>query len=135
MDESEAAGIRKRYFEAYPGIRNWQQIQGRKPDTRTVLGRQRTLDGDRYYTARLNSPIQGTGADGLKLALAKMWESRGDIDAFPVLAIHDEIVVETPAEKAHEVKEWLTTCMVEGMAAFLREVPVKVEIAVKDSWG
>ena len=135
LDESEATDIRRRYFEAYPGIRNWQQLQGRKAETRTVLGRQRTLDGDRYYTARLNSPIQGTGADGLKLALAKMWESRDDADAFPVLAIHDEIVVETPAEKAHEVKEWLTTCMVEGMAAFLRDVPVKVEIAVKDSWG
>ncbi|MDP6065099.1 MAG: DNA polymerase, partial [SAR202 cluster bacterium] len=65
----------------------------------------------------------------------KMWESRYDVDAFPVLAIHDEVVVEAPEEKAHEVKEWLTTCMVEGMAAFLREVPVKVEIAVKDSWG
>ena len=96
---------------------------------------QRIMDGDRYYTARLNSPIQGTGADGLKLALVKMWESRDDVDAFPVLAIHDEIVVETPAEKAHEVKEWLTTCMVEGMAAFLRDVPVEVETAVRDSWG
>ena len=74
-----------------------------------------------------------SGETGRKLV--KMWESRDDADAFPVLAIHDEIVIQTPAEKAHEVKEWLTTCMVEGMAAFLREVPVKVEIAVKDSWG
>ena len=30
LDESEAAGIRNRYFEAYPGIRNWQQVQGRR---------------------------------------------------------------------------------------------------------
>jgi DNA polymerase I-like protein with 3'-5' exonuclease and polymerase domains len=52
-----------------------------------------------------------------------------------VLAIHDEVVVEAPEEKADEVKEWLTTCMVEGMAVFLREVPVKVEIAVNDSWS
>jgi DNA polymerase-1 len=135
LDEAMAEDIRRSYFEAYPGIRNWQQLQGRKTETRTVLGRRRILDGDHYYTARLNSPIQGTGADGLKLALAKMWESRDDVDAFPVLAIHDEIVVEAPEEKAHETREWLTTCMVEGMAAFLQEVPVKVEIAVKDSWG
>ena len=64
-----------------------------------------------------------------------MRESRDDLDAFPVLAIHDEIVVEAPEEKVDEVKEWLTVCTVEGMNAFLREVPVKVEIAVKDSWG
>jgi DNA polymerase I-like protein with 3'-5' exonuclease and polymerase domains len=46
-------------------------------------------------------------ADGLKLALVKMWESSDEVDAFPVLAIHDEIVVESPAEKADEVKDWL----------------------------
>ena len=80
-----------------------------------MLGRQRTLGGDDYYTTRLNSPIQGTGADGLKLALVKMWESRDDIDAFPVLAIHDEIVVEAPAEKAREAKAWLVRCMREAM--------------------
>ena len=75
LDEARAGDIRRSYFEAYPGIRNWQQLQGRKTETRTVLGRRRILDGDGYYTARLNSPIQGTGADGLKLALAMMWES------------------------------------------------------------
>ena len=134
LDEAEAAGIRRRYFEAYPGIRNWQQIHGRKAETRTVLGRRRILDGDRYYTARLNSPIQGTGADGLKLALVKMWESRDDIDAFPVLAIHDEIVVEAPAEKAREAEEWLVRCMREAMEEYLKEVPVMVDAEVRRTW-
>jgi DNA polymerase-1 len=134
MDESEATDIRRRYFEAYPGIRNWQQLQGRKTETRTVLGRQRILDGDRYYTARLNSPIQGTGADGLKLALAKVWESRDDVDAFPVLAIHDEIVVEAPADKAREAEEWLVRCMREAMEEYLKEVPVMVDAEVRRTW-
>ncbi|MDP7085862.1 MAG: DNA polymerase [Dehalococcoidia bacterium] len=109
LDEGEAVGIREQYFKAYPGIRNWQQLQGRKAETRTVLGRQRILDGDRYYTARLNSPIQGTGADGLKLALVKMWESRDDVDAFPVLAIHDEIVIEVPEERAQDTGRRIVT--------------------------
>jgi DNA polymerase-1 len=134
MDESEATDIRRRYFEAYPGIRNWQQLHGRKAETRTVLGRRRILDGDRYYTARLNSPIQGTGADGLKLALAKMWESRDNVDAFPVLAIHDEIVVEAPAEKAREAKAWLVRCMREALEKYLKEVPVMVDAEVRRTW-
>ena len=134
LDESEAAGIRRRYFEAYPGIRIWQQIQGRETETRTVLGRRRILDSDRHYTARLNSPVQGTGADGLKLALVKMWESRDDIDAFPVLAIHDEIVVECPTDKAEEAKAWLVRCMREGMEEFLKEVPIVVDAEVRRTW-
>jgi len=134
MGESEATDIRRRYFEAYPGIRNWQQLQGRKAETRTVLGRQRILDGDRYYTARLNAPIQGTGADGLKLALAKMWESRDDVDAFPVLAIHDEVVVEAPTDKAEEAKAWLVRCMREAMEEYLKEVPVMVDAEVRRTW-
>jgi len=44
------------------------------------------------------------------MALAWMWESRDDVDAFPILVIHDEIVVEVRTDKADEAKEWLTTC-------------------------
>ena len=80
---------------------------------------------------RLNSPIQGARADGLKMALAWMWESRDDVDAFPILVIHDEIVVEVRADKADETKEWLTTCMVEGMEDVLKEVPVAVAVEVR----
>ena len=35
------------------------------------------MDGGADYNAKLNSPIQGTCADGLKLALARLWETRG----------------------------------------------------------
>jgi hypothetical protein len=44
---------------------------------------------------------QGTGADGLKLALALLWERREEAPgAFPVLAVHDEIVIECDEAKA-----------------------------------
>ena len=58
-----------------------------------------------------------------------MWESRDDIDAFPVLVIHDEIVIEAPAEKA-----WLVRCMREAMEEYLKEVPVVVEAEIKSTW-
>jgi DNA polymerase-1 len=46
-------------------------------------------------TDRLNAPVQGTAADGLKLALALLWERRGECTgAVPVLVCHDEVVVE-----------------------------------------
>ena len=127
--------MRKRFFNNYSGIRTWHSIQGSSQETRTVLGRRRTFNGSGHFTEKLNSPVQGTGADGLKLALTKLWETRDSIDAFPVLAIHDEIVVEAPVDKAEAAKEWLAKCMIEAMAEILTEVPVAIEAEIKESWG
>jgi len=135
MDETEAAKIRRRYFEAYSGIKNWHESQSRKLETRTILGRHRILEGERDYTNRLNSPIQGSAADGLKLALIKLWETRHRVNAYPVLTVHDEIVIEAPKELAGKATEWLKGCMEDGMGEFLQEVPVAIDITAKESWG
>ena len=92
-------------------------------------------------TDRLNTPVQGTGADGLKLALALLWERRDECPgAVPVLVCHDEIVVECDAEQAVDVKAWLERVMVEGVDAVLNGmkeelVPVEVEGRIVRSWG
>jgi len=92
-------------------------------------------------TDRLNAPVQGTGADGLKLALALLWERRGECPgAIPILVCHDEIVVECDAEQAVDVQAWLETAMVEGMDVVLNnadEVRTSVEIdtRIARSWG
>ena len=135
MDEASAATVRRRYFEAYSGIKNWHELQSKKLETRTILGRHRILEGERDYTNRLNSPIQGSAADGLKLALIKLWETRHMVEAYPVLTVHDEIVIEAPKEQAQKATDWLKWCMEEGMGEFLREVPVTVDVTVKESWG
>ena len=134
LDLNTAESVRNRYFSAYPDIRKWHRIQGKQKETHTVIGRLRTFDGAGYFTERLNSPVQGSGADGLKFALARLWETRGDIDAYPVLTVHDEIVVEADAEIAEEAKVWLEQCMVEGMRSILKEVPVVVESEIKSQW-
>jgi DNA polymerase-1 len=67
-------------------------------------------------TDRLNTPVQGTAADGLKLELALLWERREECSgAVPVLVCHDEVVVECDAEQAEDVKAWLKKAMIEGM--------------------
>jgi DNA polymerase-1 len=131
---SQAKAYKATYFSTFPGIRRWHRTQGEIAETRTVLGRRRAFPPHGYFNARLNASIQGTGADGLKLALVKMLESRDDIDAFPVLAIHDEIIVEAPAEKAREAEEWLVRCMREAMEEYLKEVPVMVDAEVRRTW-
>jgi DNA polymerase-1 len=71
-------------------------------------------------TDHLNTPVQGTGADGLKLALALLWERRGEwLGAIPVLACYDEVVVECEAQHGSDAKAWLVGAMIEGMDSVL----------------
>jgi DNA polymerase-1 len=95
----------------------------------------------RRLTDRLNAPVQGTAADGLKLALALLWERRNECPgAMPVLVCHDEIVVECDTEYAVEAKAWLEKAMIEGMKAVLNstdavDLPVEVEAQIARRWG
>jgi DNA polymerase I len=144
MSLGEASHYRRRFFETYPGLKTWHDRERRvwhrdDTETRTLPGRRRM--GVERLTDRLNAPVQGAAADGLKLALALLWECRSECPgAVPVLVCHDEIVVECDTEQAADVKAWLERAMVEGMEVVLNgtdevDVPVEVEARVARSWG
>jgi DNA polymerase I-like protein with 3'-5' exonuclease and polymerase domains len=157
LSESQAADYRAAFFRAYPGLRAWHETvradvkrrfagdpNGRF-ETRTLAGRRRLLkvakqkgDGTGYpnVTEALNTPVQGTGADGLKLALAFLWERRHECPtAVPVLAVHDEIVVECDAGTAEAVRAWLEVAMTDAMRPLIDPVPIAVESTVGPTWG
>ena len=75
MTEAEAAVYRKKFFATYQGLKPWHRRVGatgdRAAETRTVLGRRRS--GVTSYTEKLNSPVQGGAADGLKAAIGLLW--------------------------------------------------------------
>jgi DNA polymerase-1 len=138
LTEDEARRYRDAFFRSYPGLAVWhRRVRSRKTvETRTLAGRRRLLNDQTPDTHRLNTPVQGTGADGLKLALALLWERREQAPgAFPVLAVHDEIVVEADAGQADTVAAWLKAAMVEAMAPIIEPVPVEVEVTVTRTWG
>jgi DNA polymerase I len=133
---------RWRFFETYPGLKRWHERERRAwlrgdTESRTLTGRCRR-DIERL-TDRLNAPVPWTGADGLKLALAPLWESRSECPgAVPVLACHDEVVVECDTDKAEEAKEWLEKAMIEGMETVLHgtdkaDTPGEVEARIARS--
>src|SRR5215207_9082218 len=143
MRSQEASLYRRRFFETYPGLRGWHERERRawlrgETETRTLTGRCR-MDVQKL-TDRLNAPVQGSGADGLKLALALLWEGRGECPgAVPVLVCHDEVVVECNAEQAADTEAWLKKAMSEGMEAILDstdevDVPVEFEARIARSW-
>jgi DNA polymerase-1 len=105
-------------------------------ETRTLTGRRRRLTTKDSDTRRLNTPVQGTGADGLKQALALLWERRHQCPgAFPVLVVHDEIVVEADAGQAEAAAAWLRQAMLDGMVPLIDPVPVEVEVSSAPTWG
>jgi DNA polymerase-1 len=134
----QARQYKKAFFEAYPGLQEWHRKTGATKDgaieTRTVAGRRRV--GITSFMQKLNSPVQGTGADGLKNALAMLWETRDTVpSAFPVLAVHDEIVLEADESEADLAADWLKRTMIAAMAPFADPVPVEVEVRVSRTWG
>jgi len=127
LTETEAEQFKVEFFRLYSGLKTWQQRHwteaSRIGETRTIAGRQCLFPDEPRYTESLNWPIQGTGADGIKLALAYLWENPGPEGAIVVSVIHDEIIIEAPADKADEAKLWLKNAMESAMGEFLKTVP------------
>ena len=157
LTADEARSYRAAFFRAYPALRAWHtrttaavdRLFRADPDgtheARTLGGRRRLLtvskrraDGTRYpnITDALNTPVQGTGADGLKAAIARLWETRTACPgAVPVVFCHDEIVLEVVDSDADRAADWLRRCMTEAIAPLLDPVPVAVDITVGPTWG
>jgi DNA polymerase-1 len=134
----KAETYRAAFFRSYPGLAAWHRRVGKSDknavQTRTLAGRRR--ENVTRFTEKLNLPVQGTGADGLKLALALLWERRAECpDAFPVMVVHDEIVVECDAGKSDAAASWLRRAMLDGMRPLIEPVPVEVEVRSGTSWA
>jgi DNA polymerase-1 len=138
LTPAEAEHYRAAFFEHYPGLRRWHaraaRTQKQPIDTRTRAGRRRL--GVWRFTEKLNTPVQGSGADGLKRALALLWRRWTECPgAVPVLAVHDEIVVECDASQADTAAAWLKQAMLDGMAPLAAPVGVEVEVSIAPAWG
>jgi DNA polymerase-1 len=138
MTQEQAADYRSKFFQSYPGLEAWHRRVGRlgnnPSETRTITGRR--LIGVRGFCEKLNTPVQGSGADGLKTALALLWERRDQArGAFPVMAVHDEIVVEADADRIAEAEGWLKSAMIDAMAPLTDPVPVEVQCSTSGTWA
>ncbi len=134
----QAEAYRKAFFKTYPGLAAWHrrigQTKNSPVDTRTLAGRRRARITS--FTEKLNTPVQGTGADGLKQALGLLWERRDQCPgAFPVLVVHDEIVIEADSGQADAAAAWLKKAMIDAMAPLIEPVPVEVETMIGTTWG
>jgi DNA polymerase I-like protein with 3'-5' exonuclease and polymerase domains len=149
--EEEARDMLNRYFAAFPTIRDFLENSARVALSRgystTIGGRRRyfdvaSADRDRALRGAIerkgkNSPIQGTNADMIKLALydlRRIFRERG-LPAKLVNTVHDEIVVEAEADSAEEIRQVVEDTMRRAGQRYLKTVPVEVESRVSDCWS
>ena len=132
----------------YPNLARWQeqakQAAMRRQYTQTFLGRRRYLPGirsqdwgRRSFAERcaLNTPIQGTAADILKLALGRLIAGLPDrLWLRPLLQIHDELVFEVPRERLQEAVTYIQTCM-DAQPFPEMDVPIVAEAAYGPDFG
>ena len=81
----------------------------------------------------MNSPIQGTAADVIKIAMIKVADElrRSGIDARLILQVHDELLIEAHSSCADEARRILVECM-ENAVKFT--VPLSVEASIGNNW-
>jgi len=148
----EAQAMIDRYFDRFPGIRNYiaETLSSVRETgfTTTLFGRKTHFTRIKSATqherqgaerAAINAPIQGTSADIIKRAMARMGPALAEAglhDVRMLLQVHDELVFELPeaaVERARPVIEHVMATAAEP--AVTLSVPLSVEIGTGASWG
>jgi DNA polymerase I len=142
MTLEEAAKHRDRFFKYYSGLARWHQGAWNKvkytTEGRTAFGRRRLVPyGATDWTkwqVLVNFPVQGGAADGLKLSLLRLGREL-PLGVELVAAIHDEVILEAPLDKAEEVRAWAAAVMVEEMSKLFNGLPITVSSKVAKTWS
>ena len=134
------------YLEQYSGIKNFMnnitEQAKEKGYVETLFHRRRyipELKSKNYMVrqfgarAAMNTPIQGTAADIMKMAMISVQKQleENKLKSKIVLQVHDEMMIEAPKEEAEQVKIIIKECM-ENVITL--KVPLEVDISEAQSW-
>ena len=153
VPKDEGKAIIDRYFERFPGIRAYiHSTLGFVREhgfTRTLFGRKTHFEPNirspnpsirgGAERAAINAPIQGTSADLIKRAMARMDEALANagLDGVKMLLqVHDELVFEVPDGREEEAAAAIKQVMANAAAPALQlDVPLDVEVGWGPNWG
>ncbi len=150
ITQSEAKSLIEQYKQKYPKIFQYTQ---RVLESARTLGYVETLTGRRRYfpdidnknfsirnaaeRAAINTPIQGTAADMIKLAMIQIDRALTErrLCSRMILQVHDELLFDMPIEEQGELSELVKSAMISGAKAVgIKEAPIVVEIGVGENW-
>ena len=146
ISKKEAAEYIEQYFATYPKVKEY--LDNLVANAReqgfitTMYGRRRPIPElsssnfmQRSFGERvaMNSPIQGTAADIIKIAMIRVWERlrQAGLASRLILQVHDELVIETRQEETEQVRQILEESM--KQAAELK-VPLEVDLHMGENW-
>ncbi|PRY92735.1 DNA polymerase I [Hasllibacter halocynthiae] len=148
IPREEASGFIDRYFEKFPGIKEYMERTTRaaKADgyVRTLFGRRVNTPGvgqkgpQAGYARRaaINAPIQGSNADIIRRAMARMEEATEGLDARMLLQVHDELLFEVAEADADALVERARGVMVHAHEPAVRlSVPIVVDAGRGRNWA
>ncbi|HAB93467.1 MAG TPA: DNA polymerase I, partial [Lachnospiraceae bacterium] len=146
ISRKEAAEYIEAYFKTYPGIKSFLDRLVKEAREKgyavTMYGRRRPVPElsssnfmQRSFGERvaMNSPIQGSAADIIKIAMIRVWEAlaRENLKSRLILQIHDELLVETVPEEEEKVLKILADEMA-GAASMA--VALETDVHSGDDW-
>ncbi len=146
ISRKEAAEYIEQYFQTYPGVKKF--LDGLVKEARekgyvtTLFGRRRPIPElassnfmQRSFGERvaMNSPVQGTAADIIKIAMIRVWRAlrEAGLSSKLILQVHDELVIETLKSEEEQVRQILLQNMQE--AARLA-VTLEVDLHTGENW-
>ncbi len=146
ISRKQAKEYIEQYLEKYSGIQKFMEniVEEAKEKgyVETLFHRRRQipeLKSSNYMVrqfgarAAMNTPIQGTAADIMKIAMIevhKRLEKEG-LQSKLVLQVHDELIIDTKIEEKEQVKEILKTSMENAIKL---RIPLKVELSEANDW-
>ncbi|MGI8989632.1 MAG: DNA polymerase I [Bryobacteraceae bacterium] len=144
ISRKEAELYIRNYFERYAGVRTFidatiEEVR-RTGVAKTLFGRERPIPdmNSRNPNARgfaertaVNSPLQGTAADIIKLAMIRIDRELDKFEARMLLQVHDELVLEAPAAEADEVAKIVKREMEQVHPL---EVPLVADVGIGANW-
>ena len=146
ISKKKAEEYINQYLKKYVGVKKFMneivEEAKEKGYVETLFHRRRyipELSSNNYMVrqfgsrAAMNTPIQGTAADIMKIAMIQVFKKLEEekLDAKLILQIHDELLIECKIEEKEKVKQLLQDCMEN---AIKMEVPLKVEVSEADNW-
>ncbi len=147
MRAVEAKKFIDTYLETYPGIKDYMDSTiahaKEKGYVTTMFNRKRNIPElkNTVYTIRqsgeriaLNTPVQGTAADIIKLAMVKVYKAfkENNLKSKMIIQVHDELIFDVPNEELEKVKEIVTDIM-DNVCEL--SVPLDIDIHYGQNWA
>ena len=146
LSRKEAQEYIDSYLEKFNGVKQFMSNVTKKAEedgyVETLFGRRRyipELKSSNFMVrefgkrAAMNTPIQGTAADIMKIAMNNVYKKlkEENLDARIILQVHDELLIESSEKDCKKAKDILKSCMENAMNM---DVPLKVELTEAKSW-